>query len=561
MDLHSKADYSMIKSRWLSISFLAVAVACLGAALRGRDWLYKEWAIGLLHGATLGLILAMFLARFRGEHRWQRGVTIAILVLAALVQFYLLFSERPGSASNVKWSVKGPHVSDLGPDIPRLGEEGVLFQREKQVALRQEQKELRERVEQLEKEAEQTVSPWTKGEYEKEIYTARYRIGEIESIFTATAFQRMLLIVFAMAAVAMIGSFFDRWRTVYVAVFLLAWFWIGLWIIKTTPNPFIDVFVFQQESADALLHGRNPYSSSFTNIYGQDSPVYGKEVQVDGRVNFGFPYAPLSLLMILPGYLAGDHRYAQLFALVIAAGLIAFSRPGIIATLAAILLLTTSRVFMVLELGWTEPLVILWLAATVFCACRYPKATPYMLGLLLAAKQYTIFIPPLALLLVTPRFTWRGYGELLLKAFLVAGIVSLPLILWDWHAFMRSAVTLQLKQPLREDALSYLLWYYWHVDKETARAMTWLPFAGVGVMIPLAMWLWPKNAGGFAGAVAVVYFTFFALNRQAFCNYYFLVIGAMCCAIAGLDQRASAEADSTIQGKPAVPELVEMALR
>src|SRR5207245_2613299 len=155
--------------------------------------------------------------------------------------------------------------------------------------------------------------------------------------------------------------------------------------------------------------------------------------------------------------------------------------------------------------------------------------------LLLPSKKYTTFTPPLAALLVTPRFTWRSYGKLLLKAFLVAAIVSLPLILPDLHAFMRSAVTLQLKQPLREDALSYLLWAYWHWSKEGASAMWWLPFVGVVMMIPLSLWLWPKNAGGFAGAIAMVFFAFFALNKQAFCNYYFLVIAAMCCAIAALD--------------------------
>src|SRR5258705_3634657 len=121
----------MTKSRWLSITFLAIAVACLGASLRGRDWLYKEWAIKLLHGATLGLILAMIFSRFRGEYRWQRAIAIAILMLAALVQFYLLFTERPGSASNVKWSPKGAHVADLGPDIPRLGEAGILLEHDK----------------------------------------------------------------------------------------------------------------------------------------------------------------------------------------------------------------------------------------------------------------------------------------------------------------------------------------------------------------------------------------------------------------------------------------------
>src|SRR6476646_2963790 len=117
----------MIKSRWLSISFLAIAVASLGASLRGADWLYKEWAIGLLHIVTTALILAMIFSRIASPLPLKRALSIIILILAASAQFYLLFTERPGSASNVKWSPKGPHVSELGPDIPRLGEGGVLF--------------------------------------------------------------------------------------------------------------------------------------------------------------------------------------------------------------------------------------------------------------------------------------------------------------------------------------------------------------------------------------------------------------------------------------------------
>src|SRR5438445_815344 len=193
----------MIKSRWLSISFLAIAVACLGASLRGRDWLYKEWAIQLLHGATGGLIVAMACSRIRGNHRWQRAFTVIILLLAVAVQFYLLFTERPGSASNVKWSPKGPHVTDLGPDIPRLGEGGILFQSEKRMALTQEQQELHQRIKQLQEESQHTLFPWMKGEYEKEIYTAGYRIGEIDSIFTATRFQTRLLIFGGLALIAL----------------------------------------------------------------------------------------------------------------------------------------------------------------------------------------------------------------------------------------------------------------------------------------------------------------------------------------------------------------------
>jgi 4-amino-4-deoxy-L-arabinose transferase-like glycosyltransferase len=42
----------------------------------------------------------------------------------------------------------------------------------------------------------------------------------------------------------------------------------------------------------------------------------------------------------------------------------------------------------------------------------------------------------------------------------------------------------------------------------------------------------PRSAGGFALAVAIVYFVFFAFNKQAFVQYYYFVIGALCCALA-----------------------------
>src|SRR5947207_6507665 len=244
----------MIKSRWLSISLLAIAVACLGASLRGADWLYKEWAIGLLHIVTAALFLAMIFSRIASPLPRKRAISIVILILAASAQFYLLFTERPGSASNVKWSAKGPHVSESGPDIPRLGEGGVLFERHWQVALRQEQDQLRQRIEELEQESQRAIFPWMKGEYEKEIYKARFRIGEIDSMFTATHFQIRLLVLAAFAILALLP-----WRIIRMIalpLMLLSWLIIGIWIIRQTPNPFIDVFVFQQESADALLHGK-----------------------------------------------------------------------------------------------------------------------------------------------------------------------------------------------------------------------------------------------------------------------------------------------------------------
>src|SRR6185437_7177466 len=114
---------------------------------------------------------------------------------------------------------------------------------------------------------------------------------------------------------------------------------------------------------------------------------------------FGFPYPPLSLLLVLPGYLLGDFRYAHLAATTLAGALIALSRPGRIATAAAALFLFTPRGFFVLEAGWTEPMAVLMLAALVFAACRAPRASPMIVGLLLVTKQYLVLAAPLVWLL------------------------------------------------------------------------------------------------------------------------------------------------------------------
>jgi hypothetical protein len=547
----------------VSICLLVVAVVCLGASLRGKEWLYTEGSLKGLLGAAVALMGAMGCAKIAGDKSWQHAVVIGVLGAAVLGQGVLLFMERPGSGSNVAWRPKGEHVSDLGPDAPRLGEAGMLFQREKLAELEREQNILGDRQGELWEQLKQTPFSWMKAEIEKEQYTLRFRRNQIGSIEAATQLQLRLLFAGVVALVAVLP--WKRVRAIAVPVMLLTFLGLGFWVIRETPDPFIDVYVFQQESAQALLQGRNPYAIDFTNIYGDGIAVYAQELQKNGRVDFGFPYMPLSLLMVVPGYLLGDHRISQLAALVAAAGFIAYSRPGIVATLAALLLLTTSRIFMVIELAWSEPLVVFWLAATVWCACRRPRWVPYALGCFLAMKQYTILVPAVAALLVMPKFSWRGYVVLMLKAGAVAVAVTLPFVLWDFNAFMRSAVTLQLKQPLREDALSFLIWFYWHVDKEAVKGMGWVAFAGAGVFTALSIWLWPRNGGGFAAAVAMVFFAFFSLNRQAFCNYYFLVIAAMCCAIAAMDQPEpggeKGPAFPTIPVEPTVPVSAEPALR
>jgi hypothetical protein len=52
----------------------------------------------------------------------------------------------------------------------------------------------------------------------------------------------------------------------------------------------------------------------------------------------------------------------------------------------------------------------------------------------------------------------------------------------------------------------------------------------------LALWRVARTPAGFALGVAALFLAFFVLNKQAFANYYFFVIGALCVAVAATDQ-------------------------
>ena len=318
----------------------------------------------------------------------------------------------------------------------------------------------------------------------------------------------------------------ERLRQVGVPVLLGVYLLLGGWILRHSPAPHIDVFVFQVQGADELLRGGNPFAMTFPNIYGH-SLWYGDGLVKDGRLLFGFPYPPLSLLFATLGrVLAGDPRYAQLVATALAAGFMAYARGGRLGAGAAALYLLTPRGFFVLEQSWTEPFLVMLLSASLFCALRFPRALPYVFGLMLAVKQHTVFLVPLAFLLVPePRRLW----DLLWRAGATALLVSLPFALPDVKAFFHSVVALHVHQPFRTESLSYLA--AWVVRGHPPPPL-WIPFVAVAVVLGLSLWRAPRSPSGFAAATALTYATFFAFNKQAFCNYYYFVVAALCVAVA-----------------------------
>lgn len=306
---------------------------------------------------------------------------------------------------------------------------------------------------------------------------------------------------------------------------------LAVLMVATLPPPANqDVDLFPRDASAALARGENPYAITFPNIYGPGTPLYAPEVQVGDRLDVGYPYPPLSLLLAATGELvAGDHRYVAITAVGVAAVLLMLCGSGRISTGAALLLVSSPLTYRVVYNGWSEPLLVPFVAGTVLASLRAPRIAPVLLGLTAAGKQYAalLLISGVGLLAKTRREV--GGMRMLVVSLLVAAATILPFFLWDPGAFLRSVVEFHLLQPLRPEAVSIpgLL-----LRGDVAMMPAWVGFAaGAVVLVAVVRWA-PRTASGFALGSAAVYLVFFIFSKQAFMNYYFFVLALLLAGVA-----------------------------
>jgi hypothetical protein len=315
-----------------------------------------------------------------------------------------------------------------------------------------------------------------------------------------------------------------RLQRAWFPLFLVAFLLLGAWVLWASPNPTIDVFVFQRDALEAVLHGHNPYSLTFPNIYG-GAHFYNPAAVVNGRVQYGFPYLPLPLIVELPFYLlTHDFRYCQLIAIALSAALMAYMRNDAIGKLAAAAFITSPRTFYVLDQAWTEPLVLLGLTATVFLVQHRPRLLFPALSLLLASKQYVVLASSAVALLPLP-----GRARLLSKAAVAALCITAPFILWDSYAFFRSVVLWQFSQPFRPDLLGFAPALFSATQIWTP---SWVAFSLAALMSLYVLFASSRTPAGFAAGTAGILLFLFSWSKQPAPNYYYLVIGALWCAVA-----------------------------
>lgn len=337
----------------------------------------------------------------------------------------------------------------------------------------------------------------------------------------------LALTVLAVVAVLVRGEGLRR-SVMYVVI--AAYFALMAWMVAVSGIPDIDVYVIQQEGVAALLQGTNPFAITFENTAAPGSPYYAPELIEGDRLNFGFIYPPVSLMLAIPGYvLAGDYRFGLVAALAIAALVIAHIRPGPIATGAAMLLIFSPMSQQILYWGWSDPFSILLLAVVVFIALRRPPMAPIALGLLIASKQYLAPLYVLAIALLRDVRLVVGARRLTIVPLAVALITVLPFLAWDAGAFVHSTVTMHLLQPFRADSLS--------VPAVLVRAgMSEVPsiigFVLAALALMFVVWRAARTPAGFCVAATVVLVVFFLFSKQAFMHYYFLPLAALASGIA-----------------------------
>jgi len=334
-------------------------------------------------------------------------------------------------------------------------------------------------------------------------------------------------------------------RSWIVGGMLLIFLGLGIRTIRNLPAPAIDVWHHQQAGCAALLRGENPYAITVPSVYPDDTSFYAAGVQKNGVVGFGMHYPPVSLLWVLPGYLLfGDVRYSMLLAMLVSGacmGLMTRCWAGIVA--AGIYLLSPTTLF-VLEQAWTEPIGVMLLAAVAMWRRKHPIGdrklkSPFSsprssisslgvgitLGAFFAFKQYAPLLLPL-LWLVRP-----GKRTIFIAA-ATGLIVSLPFVMWSPSAFWHSAIETHLNSPFRVDALSWLVAYARYFGSPPPQ---WVGFVIFFLMLILCLWRAPRSVAGFSLSIAVCLLGFFLFGKQAFCNYFHLVLGAVCVAIASAD--------------------------
>ena len=370
------------------------------------------------------------------------------------------------------------------------------------------------------------------------------RMGPAASLRASIVTLTVILV--SVAGIVFVGREGARWAALSV---------VGLHLILSglmtlgSVDYTVDVREFQRLGAEAVLSGQNPYEIRFPDIYSPEvsDQFYGPGISVDGRLTRGFPYPPASLLPVTLVAPFADIRWAHRIAITVTALLmLAVGRNGRAARIASVIyLLGPGSIWMAIG-GWTEVFLGASLALSTWAFQRRSSLAPLALGFFFALKQYTVLFVPLIPLL-RANLPLKAHSRRLLLGMTPWALLTIGYALWDVRSFVDAVVTWQFVQPFRPDSLSLLV--------TSVNQLSWPPPA---VYAPLALGAGlsaavvasrraVRSPSGWAGGVGVVMMWFVLFSKQAFVNYYFLAVAALCLSLAAASPSSPGEASAPRQ--------------
>ena len=376
-------------------------------------------------------------------------------------------------------------------------------------------------------------------------------------------------------AVAFVGTLAylpgrDRWRRIASRLFwglVAIAIMIRVLMLFSSPHPVIDVHISQTLGAKGLLlqcapeekrppllermtgdgaerwalsQTRNVYAMRFPSPYfdpQRNGPRFDSEGNPREKAWFEhYGYPPLTvyanaLSFLLFKEIRGLWVLCDLIGALCIYLLARRIRPDVAqrryAELATLAFLFMPRTLFVLEQSWTEPLVVatMGLLALATASGRGPVLLGLILGLWLSSKQYVVvavfgflkFLRPAKRLLIAS-----------LIALIVGAGLILPMAFWNFEALWHDVFGFFLQSFARPDALS--------VIGLLARFNIQLPWwlvtvAWVGGIVFFTTCM-RRSLAGWLFSAAGSWLFFFMMGKQAFMNYFYVMIFALILTVA-----------------------------
>jgi hypothetical protein len=170
-----------------------------------------------------------------------------------------------------------------------------------------------------------------------------------------------------------------------------------------------------------------------------------------------------------------------------------------------------------------------------------------LLGLTLVMKQFAVIFLPVIAVLGTPEGVKGWRPRTVLAAVATAAVLTAPFLLWGPRSFLDSVVGLHLRQPFRSDSLSLLAAGQQWVGWPPPSAHLWLTVVAVVGAWAIVVRLAPREPWAVAAGSALVLFGFVIMSKQAFSNYYFLMVGLALLGVSSWAARGAKDVPSPPQ--------------